>query len=132
MGNSSEKFRINEPSNIISSCANGPNEDDKLEYFNSEKTKRKIDKPANAMSMNFCSDDLMCQNINSKKSTPDNMVLVCPDAKCLGGTCQCGKKCKKDPYSGICCSDIEKKGDDAFCIENFGNSTTLSCSEYFR
>lgn len=132
MGNSSEKFYINEPSKLVSSCSTTKdNENDgKLEYFSS--TKKKINKPLHAMNLNFCSDDLMCQNINSKKSTPGNIVLVCPDAKCSGGTCQCGKKCKKDQYTGMCCNDIEKVGSDTYCIENFDGSTSLSYSEYFQ
>jgi hypothetical protein len=133
MGNSSEKFYVSEPSKLVSSCSTARDNDetdDKLEYFG--QSKKKIKKPANAMNLNFCSDDIMCQNINSKKSTPDNIVLVCPEAKCVGGTCQCGKKCKKDPYTGMCCNDIEKVGNDTYCVENFGNSTSLNYSEYFR
>lgn len=65
-----------------------------------------------------CQDDLMCQNIDSKRSTVDNMVLVCPNAKCLGGTCSCGPGCERDPYTGICCSRVEKGNGTTFCVEN--------------
>src|SRR5437868_1296775 len=84
---------------------------------------------------NTCQDDLQCQNINSTLSVPGkDPVLVCPEAKCVSGSCVCGSKCKKDPYMGICCKDVvEKKYGDyinsslmnktSFCIENFSNST---------
>jgi hypothetical protein len=65
-----------------------------------------------------CQDDLMCQNIDSKRSTVDNMVLVCPNAKCLGGTCSCGPGCERDPYTGICCSKVEKDANgNTYCVE---------------
>jgi hypothetical protein len=80
-----------------------------------------------------CQDDLQCQNIDSKNSLPGKTpVLVCPEAKCVSGTCECGSKCKKDPYMGFCCKDVEerivngKNGEQektTFCIENFSNST---------
>ncbi len=59
--------------------------------------------------LNACFDDLVCQNIDSKRSTPSNLVLVCPGAKCDGGTCKCGPNCERDPYTGICCSKVEKQ-----------------------
>ena len=66
-----------------------------------------------------CQDDLMCQNIDSKRSTVDNMVLVCPNAKCLGGTCSCGDGCERDSYTGICCSKVEKdRNGNTYCIED--------------
>jgi hypothetical protein len=66
-----------------------------------------------------CQDDLMCQNIDSKRSTVDNMVLVCPNAKCLGGTCSCGPGCERDPYTGICCSKVQKgPNGTTFCVED--------------
>lgn len=66
-----------------------------------------------------CQDDLMCQNIDSKRSTVDNMVLVCPNAKCLGGTCSCGPGCERDPYTGICCSKVEKgPNGTTYCVED--------------
>lgn len=66
-----------------------------------------------------CQDDLMCQNIDAKRSTVDNMVLVCPNAKCLAGTCSCGPGCEKDPYTGICCSKVEKDANgNTYCIED--------------
>ncbi len=74
---------------------------------------------------NYCTDDLMCQNINSNKSTPDNIVLTCPNAKCIEGTCNCGDECKRDPYTGMCCKDVEKINNDFYCIENF-----MSCSDF--
>ncbi len=65
-----------------------------------------------------CQDDLMCQNIDSKRSTVDNMVLVCPNAKCLDGTCSCGVGCERDPYTGICCSKVEKDANgNTYCVE---------------
>ena len=71
-----------------------------------------------------CTDDLMCKNIDSKRSIPGQPpVLVCPDAKCQAGTCVCGSSCVKDPYTGICCSRLEK-------IESkTGNDTTTFCIE---
>lgn len=85
-----------------------------------------------------CIDDLQCQNINSKMSVPGQPpVLVCPSAKCVGGTCDCGSDCKKDPYMGFCCKDVEtiKSFDSSghedvntFCIENFSNSTISGVS----
>ena len=74
-----------------------------------------------------CTDDLMCQNINSTKSKPGKpLVLTCPAAKCVDGTCDCGSKCKRDSYSGMCCSHVEKKTVNgqvnSFCIENFTNN----------
>jgi len=66
-----------------------------------------------------CQDDLMCQNIDSKRSTVDNMVLVCPNAKCVDGTCSCGSGCERDTYTGMCCSKVEKDANgNTFCIEN--------------
>jgi hypothetical protein len=65
-----------------------------------------------------CQDDLMCQNIDSKRSTVDNLVLVCPNAKCLGGTCSCGPGCERDPYTGICCSKVQKDANgNTYCVE---------------
>jgi hypothetical protein len=72
----------------------------------------------------------MCQNINSKKSTPDNIELACPGAKCVGGTCDCGKKCKKDPNSGICCNSIEIIRGDKFCVESFNGKMDLTYAPY--
>jgi hypothetical protein len=65
-----------------------------------------------------CQDDLMCQNIDSKRSTVDNMVLVCPNAKCLGGTCSCGPGCERDSYTSQCCSRVEKDANgNTYCVE---------------
>jgi len=65
-----------------------------------------------------CQDDLVCQNIDAKRSTVDNMVLVCPNAKCLGGTCSCGPGCERDSYTGICCTRVEKDSNgNTYCIE---------------
>ena len=65
-----------------------------------------------------CQDDLMCQNIDAKRSTVDNMVLVCPGAKCMDGTCSCGPGCERDPYTGICCTRVEKDANgNTYCIE---------------
>jgi len=65
-----------------------------------------------------CQDDLMCQNIDAKRSTVDNLVLVCPNAKCLAGTCSCGPGCERDPYTGICCSKVEKDANgNTYCVE---------------
>ncbi len=93
-------------------------------------TKQKIQKGQKGLSsagQAFCTDDLMCQNINATKSTPDNIILTCPAAKCLEGVCSCGTECKRDPYTGMCCKDVEKIGSDTFCIENYAN---ISCSNY--
>jgi len=69
-----------------------------------------------------CQDDLECQHIDENKSTVDNLVLDCPEAKCMGGTCSCGSKCSRDSYMGICCNKVEKKIVNGqvttFCIEN--------------
>jgi hypothetical protein len=90
-----------------------------------------LKKPMKMMRMS-CSDDLMCQNINATKSIPGQTpILVCPDAKCMAGTCECGPDCKKDPYTNMCCKSIEERvtktssGEQktTFCIENF---TTIS------
>jgi hypothetical protein len=65
-----------------------------------------------------CQDDLVCQNIDAKRSTVDNMVLVCPNAKCLDGMCSCGPGCERDPYTGICCSKVEKDSNgNTYCVE---------------
>lgn len=65
-----------------------------------------------------CQDDLACQNIDSKRSTVDNLVLVCPNARCQGGTCDCGPGCERDSYTGICCSKVEKgPNGTTFCVE---------------
>ena len=76
------------------------------------------------MRQTTCTDDLMCQNIDSKRSKPGkDPVLVCPNAKCVAGSCQCGPDCEKDPYTGMCCSEIEERtipGSNqktTFCIE---------------
>lgn len=69
-----------------------------------------------------CYDDMQCKNINANKSTPNKLVYVCPGAKCDNGTCKCGKKCKRDPYTGICCSDVKRdRSGNTFCIERFGS-----------
>lgn len=74
-----------------------------------------------------CTDDLMCQNIDSKRSVPGKTpVLVCPEARCMGGRCSCGDNCERDPYTGMCCTGIEERtvntpdGDftTTFCIED--------------
>ena len=46
-----------------------------------------------------CQDDLMCQHIDEKRSTVDNLVLNCPEAKCMGGTCSCGSNYSHDSYA---------------------------------
>lgn len=79
-----------------------------------------------------CTDDLMCQNINSSKSEPGKpLVLTCPKAKCVAGTCDCGSKCKRDPYTGSCCKNVIKEIKngvvDTYCIENYSN---IPCSQY--
>lgn len=74
----------------------------------------------------MCTDDLMCQNIDSKRSIPGkDLVLVCPKATCLAGKCMCGNDCERDPYTGMCCTSIEERvtqtssGQEkvTFCIE---------------
>ena len=76
-----------------------------------------------------CQDNLDCQHIDENKSTVDHLVLDCPEAKCMGGTCSCGSKCSRDPYMGICCSQVEKKVVNGqlttFCIENPYRGTTI-------
>jgi len=68
-----------------------------------------------------CTDDQMCQNIDSRRSKVDKLVYVCPKAKCIQGTCSCGKGCSNDPMTGMCCSKIERKiingRLNTFCIE---------------
>lgn len=99
-----------------------------------QKVSQKHFRPKGQMLQTFeCTDDLQCQNINSKLSIPGkDPVLVCPSAKCVGGSCACGSECKKDPYMGFCCKDVEviksingqgNESIDTFCIENFSNST---------
>ncbi len=57
-----------------------------------------------------CTDDLMCQNIDSKRSVPgQDLVLVCPNATCQAGRCACGASCERDPYTGMCCKGLEKR-----------------------
>lgn len=78
-----------------------------------------------------CKYDTQCQNINSKMSEPGKPpVLVCPSAKCIGGSCECGSECKKDPYMGFCCKDVEiiksingqgSESINTFCIENLSD-----------
>ncbi len=69
-----------------------------------------------------CQDDDMCKNIDAKRSTVDKLVYVCPKAVCNEGTCSCGPNCEKDPYTNMCCSEVEKKvinGQlNTFCIES--------------
>jgi hypothetical protein len=80
-----------------------------------------------------CFDDLTCQNIDSKRSTVDNLVLVCPGAKCTDGTCSCGPGCQRDPLLGICCSRVETDANgNTFCIEepyNPNNNSTLNAKK---
>ena len=80
-----------------------------------------------------CTDDLMCQNIDSKKSVPgQDLVLVCPDAKCVSGKCSCGDNCTRDPYTGMCCTRIEERvvqtpmGEEktTFCIEGSDDASS--------
>jgi hypothetical protein len=72
-----------------------------------------------------CTDDLMCQHIDERRSIPGkDPVVLCKSAKCVMGTCSCGKDCKRDPYEGSCCKDVETRitktphGDEVttFCI----------------
>lgn len=80
-----------------------------------------------------CQDDLMCQNIDAKRSTVDNLVLVCPNATCGGGKCSCGAGCELDPYTGICCSKVEKDANgNTYCVEdpyvsNTGMNSRQTC-----
>lgn len=70
----------------------------------------------------FCIDDLSCQNIDSNRSVAGgDIVLVCPSAKCAGGTCICGPGCVRDPYTGMCCSSIE--------VTEANNYKTSFCKE---
>jgi len=72
---------------------------------NNSKPKPQVSRTLQEMT---CSDDLICQNIDSRRSVPgQDPVLVCPDAKCQEGKCVCGPGCVKDPYLGICCKSIE-------------------------
>lgn len=65
-----------------------------------------------------CSNDTVCKNFDSQRSTPNKLVMVCPHAKCSGGKCVCGSGCVLDPYTGICCSRIETDSrGNTFCIE---------------
>jgi len=71
-----------------------------------------------AMNTNYsCYDDTECKNIDSNRSTADNIVYSCPDATCATGSCQCGKGCILDPYTGTCCQGIVDIRGDSFCIE---------------
>jgi hypothetical protein len=134
-----ESFETKRPDEIMSACSdhncknrncglNCPCKIQNKENFSSKRTK--IIKPERAQNSSFCTDDLMCQNINANKSKTDKMVLTCPNAKCVGGTCDCGSNCERDPYTGICCNSIEKIGSDTFCIENFDGSKGLYFAPY--
>jgi len=77
-----------------------------------------------------CTDNLMCQNIDSRRSVPgQDPVLVCPDATCVAGKCQCGDNCDKDPYTGMCCTKLIERvvktpmGEEktTFCVEGEGD-----------
>lgn len=69
-----------------------------------------------------CQDDMMCKNIDSNRSTVDKLVYVCPNATCNGGDCDCGPGCEKDPYTGMCCSEVKKEVVNGqsytYCIED--------------
>lgn len=69
-------------------------------------------------SVNACYSDEDCMNPDSYSSTPDKLVYSCPTAKCKNSSCECGSTCKQDPYSGMCCQDVQNIRGDSFCIEN--------------
>ena len=90
--------------------------------------------PLKMMQMS-CQDDLMCQNIDSRRSVPGKTpVLVCPDAKCVSGKCVCGDNCERDPYTGMCCTEVEERKVNTpqgeytttFCIEEPTEIETFS------
>ncbi len=66
-----------------------------------------------------CIGDDDCMNMDSYRSSPGkDPVYSCPVATCSGGTCICGPDCQLDPYSGVCCQDLEVIGNDVFCVED--------------
>lgn len=77
-----------------------------------------INKPQRALTQMTCQDDTVCKNIDSKRSTVDNIIYTCPMAACVDGTCQCGPGCERDPYTGMCCSKVIKSNGTTFCEEN--------------
>lgn len=81
--------------------------------------------PMQSMSREItCTDNLMCQNIDSSRSVPgQDPVLVCPNATCQAGRCVCGLGCTRDPYTGICCKRVEERSSPngqktTFCVES--------------
>lgn len=89
-------------------------------------------KPMRAIAAPKCSNDMDCMNPYSYgsepgttcavvdgqlKCSPNQPVFSCPDAKCVDGSCVCGSKCKRDPYSGMCCQGFETIRGQTFCIE---------------
>lgn len=94
---------------------------------NKHSEQSQIIKGAQSIGDSYCTNDNVCKNIDSRRSTVDKLVYVCPKAKCLnsrkagGGKCSCGKGCSRDPYTGLCCSKVEKKRINGelftFCIE---------------
>lgn len=75
-----------------------------------------------------CQNDFTCKNIDSKRSTTENIVFVCPNAEYLDGACNCGQGCEKDPYTGMCCTKVERDDNgNYYCIEEpyiLGNEQT--------
>jgi hypothetical protein len=66
-----------------------------------------------------CTSNDDCMNMDSYRSKPgSDPVYSCPVATCSGGACECGSDCRLDPYSGVCCQDLEVIGNDVFCVES--------------
>ncbi len=62
-----------------------------------------------------CTSTEDCMNMDSYRSKPgQDPVYSCPAAICSDGSCNCGSDCKLDPYSGVCCQDLEAIGNDVF------------------
>jgi len=75
-----------------------------------------------------CTADTDCKHINEELSRPNNIVYACPSATCNEGTCSCGSDCQLDPYSGLCCNDIQTvyPGSDAFCVMSAKKPSVIS------
>lgn len=100
-------------------------------YDDSGRTQISTFKPESTNVSRANSNHDLCRNINASKSVPGQPpVYTCPKAKYdySKGQCDCGDNCKRDPYTGLCCKDVEVVGTGAnqvtFCIENFSPSAS--------
>ena len=70
-----------------------------------------------------CSRDSDCMTIDENLSTPGNIIYSCPEAKCVGSTCQC-TNCVKDPYLGKCCQGLQTINGTQYCVQHTGIPAT--------